>query len=211
LLTHGGPGRAGGGEEMGGKRGVEHYMQRTALQGSPTMLTSLTGTYAPGASQIEALPHLFQQHFEDLVIGHTVTTAKHTITEADIVNFANVSGDHFYAHVDETSLDGTIFERRVAHGYYLLSKAAGLFVDPKKGPVLLNYGVEEARFTKPVYPGTTVGVRLTVKDKIEQEKRDQDDIRKGIVKFYVDMYDETGESVAVATILTMVKFRNQEG
>jgi len=175
------------------------------------MLTSLTGTYAPGASQIEALPHLFQQHFEDLVIGHTVTTAKHTITEADIVNFANVSGDHFYAHVDETSLDGTIFERRVAHGYYLLSKAAGLFVDPKKGPVLLNYGVEEARFTKPVYPGTTVGVRLTVKDKIEQEKRDQDDIRKGIVKFYVDMYDETGESVAVATILTMVKFRNQEG
>jgi len=175
------------------------------------MLTSLTGTYAPGASQIEALPHLFQQHFEDLVIGHTVTTAKHTITEADIVNFANVSGDHFYAHVDETSLDGTIFERRVAHGYYLLSKAAGLFVDPKKGPVLLNYGVEEARFTKPVYPGTTVGVRLTVKDKIEQEKRDQDDIRKGIVKFYVDMYDETGESVAVATILTIVKFRNQEG
>ena len=175
------------------------------------MLTSLTGTYAPGASHIEASPHLFQQHFEDLVIGHTVTTAKHTITEADIVNFANVSGDHFYAHVDETSLDGTIFERRVAHGYYLLSKAAGLFVDPKKGPVLLNYGVEEARFTKPVYPGTTVGVRLTVKDKIEQEKRDQDDIRKGIVKFYVDMYDETGESVAVATILTMVKFRNQEG
>ena len=211
LLVHGGPGRAGGGEEMGGKRGVEHYMQRTALQGSPTMLTSLTGTYAPGAARIEASPHLFQQHFEDLVVGHTVTTAKHTITEADIVNFANVSGDNFYAHVDETSLEGTIFERRVAHGYYLLSKAAGLFVDPKKGPVLLNYGVEEARFTKPVYPGATVGVRLTVKDKIEQEKRDADDIRKGIVKFYVDMYDETGESVAVATILTMVKFRNQEG
>ena len=106
-------------------------------------------------------------------------------------------------------MDGTIFERRVAHGYYLLSKAAGLFVDPKKGPVLLNYGVEQARFTKPVYPGTTVGVRLTVKDKIEQEKKDENDIRKGIVKFHVDMYDDEGESVAIATILTMVKFRNQ--
>jgi len=209
LLTHGGPGRAGGGEEMGGKRGVNHYMQRTAVQGSPTMLASITQSYHPGGKRVEANPHLFQQHFEDLTIGHTVTTAKHTITETDIVNFANVSGDHFYAHVDETSLDGTIFERRVAHGYYLLSKAAGLFVDPKKGPVLLNYGVEQARFTKPVYPGTTVGVRLTVKDKIEQEKKDENDIRKGIVKFHVDMYDNEGESVAIATILTMVKFRNQ--
>ena len=210
LLTHGGPGRAGGGEEMGGVRGVHHYMQRTAVQGSPTALTSVAQKYQPGGQQIEAQPHLFQQHFEDLVIGHTVTTAKHTVTEADIVNFANVSGDHFYAHVDETSLDGTIFEGRVAHGYYLLSKAAGLFVDAKKGPVLLNYGVEQARFTKPVYPGTTVGVRLTVEDKIEQEKRDAEDIRKGIVKFRVDMYDQTGESVAVATILTMVKFRDQQ-
>jgi oxepin-CoA hydrolase/3-oxo-5,6-dehydrosuberyl-CoA semialdehyde dehydrogenase len=211
LLTHGGPGRAGGGEEMGGVRGVHHYMQRTAVQGSPTALTAVTQKYQPGGRQTEAQPHLFQQHFEELVIGHTVTTAKHTVTEADIVNFANVSGDHFYAHVDETSLDGTIFEGRVAHGYYLLSKAAGLFVDAKKGPVLLNYGVEQARFTKPVYPGTTVGVRLTVEDKIEQEKRDAEDIRKGIVKFRVDMYDQTGESVAVATILTMVKFRDQQG
>jgi len=208
-LTHGGPGRAGGGEEMGGKRGVNHYMQRTAVQGSPTMLAAITQSYHPGGKRVEASPHLFQQHFEDLVIGHTVTTAKHTITETDIVNFANVSGDHFYAHVDETSLEGTIFEQRVAHGYYLLSKAAGLFVDPKKGPVLLNYGVEQARFTKPVYPGTTVGVRLTVKDKVEQEKKDANDIRKGIVKFHVDMYDDEGESVAIATILTMVKFRNQ--
>ena len=210
LLVHGGPGRAGGGEEMGGLRGIRHYMQRTALQGSPSMLSAITQTYHAGGQQTEAQPHLFQQYFEDLIIGHTVTTAKHTITEADIVNFANVSGDHFYAHVDETSLDGTIFEKRVAHGYYLLSKAAGLFVDPKKGPVLLNYGVEEARFTKPVYPGTTVGVRLTVKEKVEQEKRSEDDIRKGIVKFYVDMYDNDGESVAIATILTMVKLRNQD-
>lgn len=210
LLVHGGPGRAGGGEEMGGLRGIRHYMQRTAIQGSPTMLSAITQSYHAGGSQTEAQPHLFQQHFEDLIIGHTVTTAKHTITEADIVNFANVSGDHFYAHVDETSLDDTIFEQRVAHGYYLLSKAAGLFVDPRKGPVLLNYGVEEARFTKPVYAGTTVGVRLTVKEKVEQEKRTDDDIRKGIVKFYVDMYDDQGESVAVATILTMVKLRNQD-
>lgn len=210
LLTHGGPGRAGGGEEMGGVRGVHHYMQRTAVQGSPSALTAITQKYQPGGRQTEAQPHLFQQHFEDLVIGHTVTTAKHTVTEADIVNFANISGDHFYAHVDETSLDGTIFEGRVAHGYYLLSKAAGLFVDAKKGPVLLNYGVEQARFIKPVYPGTTVGVRLTVEDKIEQEQRDADDIRKGIVKFRVDMYDQTEESVAIATILTMVKFRDQQ-
>ena len=210
LLVHGGPGRAGGGEEMGGMRGVHHYMQRTAIQGSPTMVGAITESYQPGGQQIEANPHLFQQHFEDLQIGHTVTTAKHTVTEADIVNFANVSGDHFYAHVDETSLEGTIFTGRVAHGYYLLSKAAGLFVDPKKGPVLLNYGVESARFTKPVYPGATVGVKLTVKEKIAQEKRSPEDVSKGIVKFYVEMQDETGESVAIATILTMVKMRNQE-
>lgn len=210
LLVHGGPGRAGGGEEMGGLRGVHHYMQRTAIQGSPSMITTITESYQPGAQQTEANPHLFQQHFEDLKIGHTVTTANHTVTEADIVNFANVSGDHFYAHVDETSLEGTIFTGRVAHGYYLLSKAAGLFVDPKKGPVLLNYGVETARFTKPVYPGTTVGVKLTVKEKIAQEKRNPEDIAKGIVKFAVDMFDDTGESVAVATILTMVKMRNQD-
>lgn len=210
LLVHGGPGRAGGGEEMGGMRGVHHYMQRTAIQGSPSMVSAITKSYQPGGAQVEANPHLFQQHFEDLQIGHTVTTAKHTVTEADIVNFANVSGDHFYAHVDETSLEGTIFTGRVAHGYYLLSKAAGLFVDPKKGPVLLNYGVESARFTKPVYPGATVGVRLTVKEKIAQEKRSPEDIAKGIVKFYVEMHDETGESVAIATILTMVKMRNQE-
>lgn len=210
LLVHGGPGRAGGGEEMGGLRGVHHYMQRTAIQGSPSMVSAIIESYQPGAKQVEANPHLFQQYFEDLQVGHTVTTAKHTVTEADIVNFANVSGDHFYAHVDETSLDGTIFTGRVAHGYYLLSKAAGLFVDPKKGPVLLNYGVETARFTKPVYPGTTIGVRLTVKEKIAQEKRDPEDVAKGIVKFYVEMYDHTGESVAIATILTMVKMRNQE-
>jgi oxepin-CoA hydrolase/3-oxo-5,6-dehydrosuberyl-CoA semialdehyde dehydrogenase len=205
LLTHGGPGRAGGGEEMGGKRGVLHYLQRTAIQGHPTTITKITQQFQVGAEMPEANPHVFRKHFEELEVGETVFTHKHTVTDADIVNFANVSGDNFYAHMDATSLEGTIFERRVAHGYFVLSKAAGLFVDPKKGPVLLNYGLDEARFTKPVYPGATIGVRFTVKEKIDQEKRSEDDIPKGIVKFLVDVYDETGETVALATILTMVK------
>ncbi|MDP4595375.1 MAG: phenylacetic acid degradation bifunctional protein PaaZ [Crocinitomicaceae bacterium] len=205
LLTHGGPGRAGGGEEMGGKRGVLHYLQRTAIQGHPSTITAITQQFQVGSAMPEAQPHVFRKHFEELVVGETVFTHKHTVTDADIVNFANVSGDNFYAHMDATSLEGTIFERRVAHGYFILSKAAGLFVDPKKGPVLLNYGIEEARFTKPVYPGATIGVRFTVKEKIDQEKRSEEDIAKGIVKFLVDVYDETGETVALATILTMVK------
>ena len=209
LLVHGGPGRAGGGEEMGGKRGVLHYMQRTAIQGHPTTITAITKQFQVGAAMPEANPHVFRQYFEELKIGDTVFTHKHTVTDADIVNFANVSGDNFYAHMDATSLEGTIFERRVAHGYFILSKAAGLFVDPKKGPVLLNYGLEEARFVKPVYPGATIGVRFTVKEKIDQEKRSEDDIAKGIVKFLVDVYDETGETVAIATILTMVKKLDQ--
>ena len=210
LLTHGGPGRAGGGEEMGGKRGVLHYLQRTAIQGHPTTITAITQQFQVGADMPEANPHVFRKHFEELVIGETVFTHKHTVTDADIVNFANVSGDNFYAHMDATSLEGTIFERRVAHGYFILSKAAGLFVDPKKGPVLLNYGIDEARFTKPVYPGMTIGVKFTVKEKIEQEKRNEEDIAKGIVKFLVDVYDETGETVALATILTMVAKRENK-
>ncbi len=210
MLVHGGPGRAGGGEEMGGKRGVMHYLQRTALQGSPTTITRITNVYQQHAKQRETDIHPFRKHFEELEIGDTVVTAKHTVSEADITNFANVSGDNFYAHMDATSLEGTIFERRVAHGYFVLSKAAGLFVDAKKGPVLLNYGIDEARFTKPVYPGMTIGVRLTVKEKTAQEKRTPEDIAKGIVKWLVDVYDETGETVAIATILTMVRMLNQE-
>ncbi len=210
LLVHGGPGRAGGGEEMGGKRGVMHYLQRTAIQGSPTTLTRITNVYQQGAKQRETEVHPFRKYFEELEIGDTVVTAKHTVTETDITNFANVSGDNFYAHMDATSLEGTIFERRVAHGYFVLAKAAGLFVDAKKGPVLLNYGIDECRFTKPVYPGMTIGVRLTVKEKAAQEKRTPEDIAKGIVKWLVDVYDETGETVAIATILTMVKMRNQD-
>ena len=207
LLVHGGPGRAGGGEEMGGKRGVMHYMQRTAIQGSPTTLTEITDQYQYGGKYKDPGQHLFSKHFEDIEIGETIITAKRTVTESDIVNFANVSWDHFYAHTDETSLEGTTFEGRVAHGYFVLSAAAGLFVQAKKGPVLLNYGLETCRFTKPVYPGATIGVRLTVKEKIEQEKKD--DIAKGIVKFLVDVYDETDETVAIATILTMIKKKDQ--
>ncbi len=210
MLVHGGPGRAGGGEEMGGKRGVFHYLQRTALQGSPSTLTAILHQYQQGAAQIEKDIHPFRQYFEDLEIGETLITAKHTITEADVVNFANVSGDHFYAHTDVTALEGTIFTGRVAHGYYILSKAAGLFVNAKKGPVLLNYGIDECRFTKPVYMGSTIGVRFTCKEKINQEKKNAEDVAKGIVKWLVDVYDETGETVAIATILTMVKKRDQE-
>ena len=209
LLTHGGPGRAGGGEEMGGVRGVLHYMQRTAIQGHPTTISKITQQFQVGAEMPEANPHVFRKHFEELEIGETVFTHKHTVTTTDIVNFANVSGDNFYAHMDETSLDGTIFEERVAHGYFVLAKAAGLFVEPKKGPVLLNYGIDECRFTKPVYAGATIGVRFTVKEKINQEKKDEDDIAKGIVKFLVDIYDQEGETVGLATILTMVRKLDQ--
>ena len=207
LLVHGGPGRAGGGEEMGGLRGLKHYMQRCAIQGSPTTLSHITQQYQYGGKYIEDDRHPFKKYFEELEIGETLITHKRTVTDADIVNFANVSWDHFYAHTDATSLDGTPFKERVAHGYFVLSAAAGLFVDAAKGPVMLNYGLEECRFTKPVYPGMTIGVRLTVKEKVAQEKRDDEDYTKGIVKWLVDVYDETGETVAIATILTMVKMK----
>ena len=205
LLVHGGPGRAGGGEEMGGIRGVRHYMQRVAVQGSPSMITTLTNTWQPHARQTTEDTHPFRKYFEELQIGDTVITHKRTVTEADITNFANLSWDHFYAHTDHTSLKDTLFEKPVAHGYFILSAAAGLFVDPGKGPVMLNYGLEECRFLKPVYAGATIGVRLTCKEKIAQEKKEATDLPRGIVKWYVDVYDETGESVAVATILTMVQ------
>ena len=209
LMVHGGPGRAGDGEEMGGMRGVMHYLERTAIQGHPNMLTQITGQYIPGADRPEADPHVFRQHFEDLTVGDTVTTDSHLVTLDDIDQFAELSGDKFYAHMDENSLDGTIFTGRVAHGYFILSRAAGLFVDPPKGPVLLNYGIDSCRFTKPVYPGTSVFVKFTVQEKIDQEKRNEDDIAKGIVKFYVEVNDDEGDVVAIATILTMVKKRDQ--
>jgi oxepin-CoA hydrolase/3-oxo-5,6-dehydrosuberyl-CoA semialdehyde dehydrogenase len=217
TLVHGGPGRAGGGEEMGGKRGVLHYLQRTAIQGSPTTITALTQQYQQGAKQHITPKHTFRMHFEELNVGDTVITEKHTVTLDDINNFADLSGDKFYAHMDENALDGTIFTGRVAHGYFILSRAAGLFVDPPKGPVLLNYGIEEARFTKPVYPGAVIHVKFTVKEKVDQEKKPKTedspkgaDIATGIVKFLVDVVDETGDTVAIATILTMVKKLDQK-
>jgi oxepin-CoA hydrolase/3-oxo-5,6-dehydrosuberyl-CoA semialdehyde dehydrogenase len=209
LLTHGGPGRAGGGEEMGGVRGIKHYLQRTAIQGHPTTITALTKQYQVGGAQNTEGPHVFKKHFEEIEIGDTVITDKHLVTLENIEDFAELSGDKFYAHMDKDSLDGTIFTERVAHGYFIMSKAAGLFVDPDKGPVLLNYGIDECRCTKPVYPGMTVGVRFTAKEKISQEKREDDDIAKGIVKFLVDVYDDEGETVMLATILTMVRKLDQ--
>jgi len=210
LLTHGGPGRAGGGEEMGGIRGIKHYLQRTAIQGHPTTITAITKQYQVGASQNTDGPHVFRKHFEEINIGDTVITDRHLVTLDNIEDFAELSGDKFYAHMDENALEGTIFTERVAHGYFIMSKAAGLFVDAEKGPVLLNYGIDECRFTKPVYPGMSVGVRFTVKEKISQEKRDEEDIAKGIVKFLVDVYDDDGETVMMATILTMVRKLNQK-
>ena len=205
LLTHGGPGRAGGGEEMGGIRGIKHYLQRTAIQGHPTTITEITKQFQVGAKQNTAGPHVFRKHFDDIKIGDTVITEKHKVTLDDIENFADLSGDKFYAHMDENSLEDTIFTEREAHGYFILSKAAGLFVDPDKGPVLLNYGIDECRFIKPVYPGMTIGVRFTAKEKIIQEKKEDENFEKGIVKFLVDVYDDEDETVMLATILTMVK------
>lgn len=228
MLVHGGPGRAGGGEEMGGKRGVFHYLQRTAIQGSPSMLTAVTNQYQYGAKYILKDVHPFRQYFEDLEVGETEITPTHTVSEDDIVNFANLSGDKFYAHMDAGALEGTIFKRTVAHGYFILSRAAGLFVDPPKGPVLLNYGIDECRFTKPIYPGMSIGVRFTCKEKIENDKplkaADGTEVKVGIVKWVVDVYDAseqdvrdqyglegaTGDTVAIATILTMVKLKNQD-
>jgi oxepin-CoA hydrolase/3-oxo-5,6-dehydrosuberyl-CoA semialdehyde dehydrogenase len=205
MLVHGGPGRAGGGEEMGGSRGVKHYMQRAAIQGSPDSITAITSVYQPHATQKLDERHPFRKYFEELEIGDSVHTERRLIKDADINQFADISGDHFYAHDEHGSFENTMFEKRVAHGYFILSAAAGLFVDAAKGPVLLNYGIDECRFLKPVYAGATIAVRFTCKEKTAQDLRDENDIPKGIVKWYVDVFDETGDSVMIATILTMVR------
>lgn len=216
LLTHGGPGRAGGGEEMGGLRGVKHYMQRVAVQGSPTMLTAITNVYQPNARGTASAIHPFKKYFEELHIGDQLITGKRTITSEDIDKFAELSGDHFYAHIKTTDFTGTMFEQQVAHGYFIMSAAAGLFVDSfEKNPVLLNYGIDELRFTKPVYPGHEIYIRFTCKEKMEQELKETNpdeifvkgsDIPKGIVKWYVEILDETEDPViGVATIVTMVR------
>ncbi|MBK7763132.1 MAG: phenylacetic acid degradation bifunctional protein PaaZ [Bacteroidetes bacterium] len=211
LLVHGGPGRAGGGEEMGGMRGVLHYMQRTAIQGSPTMITAITNQFQQGAKGNVGTIHPFKKYFEDLQVGDQITTEKRLITSEDIDRFADLSGDHFYAHMKDTNFEGTMFTHQVAHGYFIMSAAAGLFVDSYDiNPVLLNYGIDELRFTKPVYPGTNLIVRFTCKEKIEQELRSEDDIPKGIVKWLVEMLDDTDEPlVGIATILTMVKKKGE--
>lgn len=205
LLVHGGPGRAGGGEEMGGMRGVKHYMQRVAIQGSPDMITAISQVHQPGATGVSNGIHPFEKYFEDLQIGDQLTTERRLITAEDIDRFADLSGDHFYAHLKDTDFNGTMFEQQVAHGYFIMSAAAGLFVSSyHKNPVLLNYGIDELRFTKPVYPGTEIYIRFSCKEKISQEQRDEHDIPKGIVKWLVEIFDDTNELTGIATILTMV-------
>jgi oxepin-CoA hydrolase/3-oxo-5,6-dehydrosuberyl-CoA semialdehyde dehydrogenase len=214
LLVHGGPGRAGGGEEMGGIRGVKHYLQRTALQGSPSMITAITNVYQPNAIGKNPGKHPFKKYFEELEIGDQILTKKRMITADDIDKFADLSGDHFYAHIKTTDFAGTMFEKQVAHGYLIMSMAAGLFVDSyEKNPVLLNYGIDDLRFTKPLYPGNSIQIRFTCKEKLLNDKRiiekpedfkRGDDIDKGIVKWLVEIIDDTEELAGIGTILTMV-------
>ncbi|HAB28056.1 MAG: phenylacetic acid degradation bifunctional protein PaaZ [Xanthomarina sp.] len=208
-LVHGGPGRAGGGEEMGGMRGIKHYLQRTAIQGTPTTLTEITGIYQQNATYKEAEQHPFKYHWEDIQPGMSLKTHNRTFTDTDIINFANLTWDHFYAHTDITSLDGSIFEKRTAHGYLIISAAAGLFVYPNKGPVAANYGLEECRFLRPLYHNDTVYVRLTCKQKVDRDVASAEH-PSGIVKWYVEVFDALNdELVAFATILTMVQKKQQ--
>lgn len=207
-LVHGGPGRAGGGEEMGGMRGIKHYLQRTAIQGTPTTLTEITGIYQANAKYKEAPQHPFKYHWEDIQSGMSLKTHKRTLTDTDIINFANVTWDHFYAHTDITSLDGSIFEKRTAHGYFIISAAAGLFVYPNKGPVAANYGLEECRFLRPLYHNDTIYVRLTCKQKVDRDVASAEH-PSGIVKWFVEVFDAADELVAIATILTMVQKKQE--
>lgn len=205
LLVHGGPGRAGGGEELGGTRSIKHYMQRTAVQADPTTLMHIGRDYVRGAQTQESAVHPFRKTFDALEVGDTLLTHRRTVTEADIVNFANVSGDYFYAHIDAVAAQDSIFEKRVAHGYFLVSMAAGLFVHPAPGPVLANYGLENLRFTEPVGIGDTVQARLTVKQKIAKEKRPDDKVASGVVAWDVELRNQDGVTVALYTILTLVE------
>lgn len=203
TLMHGGPGRAGGGEEMGGLNGLHFFLQKTAIQGSPDVLTAITKVYTQGAEKNFSDKHPFQKYFEEVEVGDAVETAGRTVTESDIVNFANVSWDHFYAHTDATSLNGTIFDKVVAHGYFILSAAAGLFVSGKKGPVIANYGLENCSFFKPVYAGDTITVFLTAKEKVNRGVKGRN-IPSGVVKWLVEVVNQRDEVVCVATILTLV-------
>lgn len=204
LLLHGGPGRAGAGEELGGVRGIKHYMQRCAVQADPTTLMILSNEYVRGAEVKEDLIHPFRKHFEDLEIGESLLTHRRTVTEADIVNFANVTGDYFYAHVDEIGAKDSIFGKRVAHGYFLISAAAGLFVSPAPGPVLANYGLENLRFIEPVGIGDTIQARLTVKSKTAKDPR-PGERPTGVVTWAVEITNHEGKTVALYDILTLVE------
>ncbi len=203
-LKHGGPGRAGGGEELGGLRAVKHYLQRSAVQGSPTMLAAVTGEHVRGAALREGDVHPFRKHFEELQIGDSMLTHRRTVSEADIVAFGGISGDYFYMHFDEIAAKQSPFGKRIAHGYFVLSAAAGLFVSPAPGPVLANYGLDTLRFVKPVGIGDTIRARLTCKRKIDRRKKDANGRGQGVVAWDVEVTNQDGELVASYDILTLV-------
>lgn len=204
MLKHGGPGRAGGGEELGGLRAVKHYLQRTAVQGSPSMLAAVTREHVRGAQVIETEVHPFRRWFDELQIGESLLTHRRTVTEADIVNFGCLSGDHFYMHFDELAARDSQFGKRIAHGYFVLSAAAGLFVSPAPGPVLANYGLDTLRFINPVGIGDTLQARLTCKRKIDQGKKSPKGEPQGVVAWDVEVTNQHGELVASYDILTLV-------
>ncbi|MDT9001769.1 phenylacetic acid degradation bifunctional protein PaaZ [Paucibacter sp. APW11] len=203
MLKHGGPGRAGGGEELGGIRAVKHYLQRVAVQGSPTMLTAITGEYQRGGKMQEDAIHPFRKYFEEIQVGDSLLTHRRTVSEADIVNFGGVSGDYFYMHFDEVAAKETQFGQRIAHGYFVLSAAAGLFVSPAPGPVLANYGLDTLRFVNPVAIGDTIQARLTCKRRIDRGNR-PDQPPQGVVAWDVQVMNQRGELVASYDILTLV-------
>jgi oxepin-CoA hydrolase/3-oxo-5,6-dehydrosuberyl-CoA semialdehyde dehydrogenase len=207
TLKHGGPGRAGGGEELGGLRAVKHYLQRAAVQGSPTMLAAVTGEHVRGAKVNETVVHPFRSYFEDLKIGDSLLTHRRTVGEADIVAFGGISGDYFYMHFDEEAAKDSPFGKRIAHGYFVLSAAAGLFVSPAPGPVLANYGLDTLRFVKPVGIGDTIQARLTAKRKIDRNKVDAKGVGQGVVAWDVEVTNQLGELVASYDILTLVAKR----
>jgi oxepin-CoA hydrolase / 3-oxo-5,6-dehydrosuberyl-CoA semialdehyde dehydrogenase len=199
-LVHGGPGRAGGGEEMGGIRGVMHYMQRTAVQGSPDTIAAVTGRWMRGARPRDPGIHPFRKPFHDLAIGDSFFSAQREVTLADIERFADLSGDHFYAHMNEAqAARNPFFGGRVAHGYFLISAAAGLFVEPEFGPVLANYGIDNLRFLKPVKPGDLIKVRLTCKEKSLRPEKGY-----GEVRWDTEIVNQNAEQVALYDVLTMV-------
>ncbi len=203
-LKHGGPGRAGGGEELGGIRAVQHYLQRAAVQGSPTMLAAVTGEHVRGAKVNDTPLHPFRSYFEDLRIGDSLLTHRRTVGEADIVAFGGISGDYFYMHFDEIAAKESSFGKRIAHGYFVLSAAAGLFVSPAPGPVLANYGLDTLRFVKPVGIGDTIQARLTAKRKIDRNRKDDKGVGQGVVAWDVAVTNQHGELVASYDILTLV-------